>query len=70
MTRQKGVNWQPLFEDYKGKWVALKQNETTIVASGTSAKTVYIQAQKQGLEVPILFKVPQVSLPHVGQLFV
>ncbi len=55
MAKQTGINWQPIFDEHKGEWVALKRNETTIVASGKSAKTVYTQAQNKGVDVPLLF---------------
>jgi len=41
--------------------VALAEDETTVIASGTSVKRVYDQAIKQGVSVPILFKVPPSS---------
>ena len=59
-------NWTLLFQEYKGKWVAFKDDEKTVMASGRSAKTAYKQARKFGVKIPILFKVPETSLPYVG----
>ncbi len=64
--KQKGINWIPIFNNHKGKWVALKEDETTVVASGKTAKTVFNQAKEKGVSVPILLKVPPVSLPYIG----
>ena len=34
-------DWTHLFELYRGKWVALADDETTVLASGASAKEVH-----------------------------
>lgn len=62
----KTKNWSSLFQDYKGLWVAFGEDEETVVASGKNAKNTYNQAKKSGLKTPVLFRVPQTSLPHVG----
>ncbi len=61
------INWTPIFEKYAGKWVALKGDEETVVASGENAKTVFEKAKKSGVKIPILLKVPTESLPYIGQ---
>ena len=53
-------------EKYKGKWVALTENEEKVISFGESAKEVLDNAQKKGIKNPILFKVPALLLPHVG----
>lgn len=62
----KTINWTPIFEKYPGKWVALKSDKVTVVASGNDAKIVYDRAIKSGVKIPTLFKVPTVSVPFVG----
>lgn len=67
MTTQQGIDWVPLFRKYQGQWVALEEDEVTVVASGLDAKKVYEEARTNGVEIPILLKVPKPSLPLVGQ---
>ncbi len=62
----KPINWKLLFDHYKGKWVALKSDEKTVVASGGNAKVVYEKAIKKGVKIPTLLKVPTASVPFVG----
>lgn len=62
----KPINWTPIFEKYPGMWVALKEDEVTVVAASKSAKTAADGAKKKGLKIPILLKVPSRSLPYVG----
>jgi len=62
----KPINWNFLFDNYKGKWVALKGDERIVVASGNDAKVVYEEAVKKGVKIPTLFKVPTSSVLFVG----
>jgi len=63
----KQINWTDLSKNYKGLWVALKEDEKTVVSSGKNAKKVYDEAMKKGVEVPILYKVPSETGLYVGQ---
>ncbi|MDP3052096.1 MAG: DUF5678 domain-containing protein [bacterium] len=51
---------------YKGKWIALTEDEKKVVSSGKSAKEVLEKAKKEGVKNPILFKMPSLILPYVG----
>jgi len=62
----KALDFTKIVKEYKGKWVALSENEKKVVSSGKSAKETLEKAKKQGLENPILFKVPVALLPYVG----
>lgn len=53
---------------YKGKWVALSENEEEIVASNDKAKPAYEDAILKGVKTPILFKVPEILAPYVGSV--
>jgi len=53
------------FEHYKGLWVALTK-EDKVISSHKSAQQAYQDAIKKGYTDPILFKVPQHDLPHIG----
>lgn len=68
MAKQKLVEWPNLFKEYKGNWVALKEDEETVVASGKSAKRVYEEAKEKGLKIPIMYKVPTILAPYIGNV--
>ncbi len=60
------INWSNLFKKYKGKWLALKSDEKTVVGVGTTAKQAFKQAQNKGYSNPILTKMPTKLLPYAG----
>ena len=47
-------DWTHLFEKHRGKWVALAEDETTVLAAGDTAKQAYEAAHERG----ILYRVP------------
>jgi hypothetical protein len=51
-------DWTHLFERYRGKWVALAKDETTVLAAAANAKEAREAALKHSL-VPILYQVPE-----------
>ncbi len=59
-------NWTKLFGEFKGQWVALKDDEITVIAHGKNASKVLEKAQDIGHENPILFKVPASSMTYTG----
>ena len=66
MTGVYNKNMDLLIKKFAGKWVALKPNTEKVVASGGNAKAVYKKAQKMGVAVPTLFKVPVKYVPYIG----
>ena len=60
------IDWTKIFKRYKGLWVALKEDQVTVVASGNTVKDVLTKAKKKGMFDPILFKVPTEILPQIG----
>ena len=58
-------DWTHLFELYRGKWVALADDETTVLASGASAKEVHEVALTKAPQ-PILYRVPDTLDAFVG----
>lgn len=64
----KAINWTKIYKNYKGKWVALKDDEQTVVASGYTLKEVMEKSKKKGLSHPVVTQVPQEVLPIVGTL--
>ena len=59
-------DWTKIYKKYKGQWVALAEDEKTVVAAAKNAKEAYEQARKKGLEVPIMLNVPLEVGGHVG----
>lgn len=51
---------------YKGMWLALKQDEITVIASGKDAKEVWEKAQELGYKEPILTKMPSKLITYIG----
>jgi hypothetical protein len=53
----KPIDWTHLFEKYRGKWVALADDEVTVLGFGETVK----EAHEEGLKhtkMPILHRVP------------
>jgi len=60
------IDWTKIFQKYKGKWVALKDDEKTVVASGSTAKEAWDKALRKGFKKPILTRMPTKLIPYVG----
>ncbi len=60
------IDWSGIFKKYKGLWVALAQDEITVLASGKTAKQAWNKARKSGYEKPILTKMPSELITYVG----
>lgn len=60
------LDWTPIYKMYKGKWVALDDDEVTVISSGETVKEVMWEAEKKGYKKPILFRVPTKVIPYVG----
>lgn len=60
------MDWTHLHEQYAGKWVALKDDEETVVGSGDSAQAAMQEAKEAGEESPVLTRVPEEVVAHVG----
>lgn len=60
------INWTDLFKKHKGNWLALKDDEKTVVGIGVTAKEALVKAQRRGYSNPILTKMPQKLTSYVG----
>ena len=60
------IDWTKIYEEYRGRWIALGDDETTVVASGGTAREAWEAAQKKGYEKPILAKMPPELVGYVG----
>ena len=59
------IDWTKLFKQYKGQWVALKDDEKTVIAHGNNAKEVWDKARRVAPK-PILMQVPTDLVAYVG----
>ena len=46
--------------------MALNQAENKVYSSGKLANVVYLDAKKKGLDIPVMYKVPQSPGIYVG----
>ncbi|MFA4845546.1 MAG: DUF5678 domain-containing protein [Patescibacteria group bacterium] len=53
------IDWTNLFEQYKGLWVTLKEDERTVVGSGKTLKEALEHAEASGFLQPIVTRVPE-----------
>ena len=60
------INWTDIFNRYKGLWVALDDDEETVVAFGETAGDALKEAQKKGFKNPILSHMPENLITYVG----
>ena len=60
------IDWSQIYKKYRGKWVALAQDEQTVLASGKTAKEAWDKALKKGFQKPILTHMPTRLIPYVG----
>jgi hypothetical protein len=62
----KALDFTKIIKKYKGKWIALTEDEKNVVSSGKSAKEALEKAEREGFKNLILFRVPISILPYVG----
>ena len=60
------VDLTNIYEEYKGKWIALDKKQMKVIASDNTAVGANIKAKREGARLPILFKVPVKNIPYVG----
>lgn len=63
------IDWTKIYTKYKGLWVALKDDQKTVISAGKTAKEVWKKAQEKGYEKPILFRVPTEIIAYVGEAY-
>ncbi len=62
----KAINWDNIREIYKGQWVALEDDEQTVIASGRSVKDVLEKAKGEGYAEPIVAFMPWELVSFAG----
>lgn len=64
----KAIDWSPIYKKYKGLWVALADDEVTVLASGKTAKEAWDKALQKGFLKPILTSFPEKLTYFVGNI--
>ena len=59
-------DWTKLYKKYKGLWVALAEDETTVLAADKNARKAWLSAKETGTINPILTRVPESTSAYVG----
>ena len=54
----KAKDWTHLFEQYRGKWVALADDEVTVLAADDTLKKAHAEGLKRS-KSPIMYRVPE-----------
>jgi hypothetical protein len=57
------IDWTEIYTKYKGRWVALKDDEQTVVGSGDSVREALDQARAHGYDDPIVTRMPEDLIP-------
>jgi len=64
--KSQALDFTKIIKKYRGKWVALTEDEKKVISFSKSAKKTLEEAKKRGHKNPILFRVPIAVLPYVG----
>ena len=59
-------DWTQIFNKYRGLWIALEDDEETVVASGQTAQEAVAVAKQRGITKPILARIPEELVTYVG----
>ncbi len=52
------IDWTPIYEKYKGQWVALAKDEVTVLGAGRTLKKALERAKEKTDERPSVMRVP------------
>ena len=61
-------DWTKLYKKYKGMWVALSEDEETVLGFGKTVKEAVINAKKHKNSIPFLTRVPQTLEAYIGAI--
>jgi len=62
------TDWTKIYRRHKGQWVALKDDEKTVIGSGKTAKEAFSQALEKGYKKPILTHMPKKLVGYIGNV--
>jgi len=61
-------NWTKIYSKYKGLWVALADDEETVLGVGKTAKEAIKQAKEKTTKTPFLTHMPEELTSYVGSI--
>lgn len=61
-------DWTKLFKEYKGLWVALAEDEMTVLGTGKTVKAALIAAKNKSNKMPFLTRIPEKIVSYVGSV--
>ena len=59
-------DWTEIQKKFKGLWVALADDEETVLASGKTLKEALSSAKKGGFSDPLMVRMPEEVFTYVG----
>ena len=60
------IDWTKMYKKYAGLWVALADDEITVIASDKKLARALELSAKKGVENPIVHRVPDEVVTFVG----
>ena len=61
-------DWSQLYKKYKGLWVALADDELTVLGAGETVKEAIAKAKIKSSQAPILTRMPLTLDAYAGSL--
>ncbi|HBT81127.1 TPA: hypothetical protein DEB04_00155 [Candidatus Giovannonibacteria bacterium] len=61
-------DWTKIWEKYKGLWVALDEDEETVLGAGKTVREALEEAKKKTDKTPYLTRMPEKLVAYVGVL--
>ncbi|OGG82437.1 hypothetical protein A3I46_00855 [Candidatus Kaiserbacteria bacterium RIFCSPLOWO2_02_FULL_54_13] len=61
-------DWTKLVKAYKGLWVALAEDEITVLGAGKTVQAALLAAKEKSNEMPFLTHVPDRIVSYVGSI--
>ena len=61
-------DWTKLYKKYKGLWVALSEDEKTVLGVGKTVQEALSLARKKTDKTPFLTRIPKTLATYVGVL--
>lgn len=61
-------DWSKIYKKYKGLWVALSDDEITVLGVGKTVREAVENAKKKSLKTPFLTRMPETLDAYAGSL--
>lgn len=61
-------DWSKLYKRYKGLWVALAEDDSTVLGVGKTVQEAVMAARKKTDKTPFLTRMPETLSAYVGLL--